>query len=54
MYAVREEVLLLKDQISNLMERNRVLETENAILREHATQETLEQLQQMLAQDGIQ
>ena len=41
MFAVREEVELLKEQIKHLMDRNSQLEQENAILRASATPETL-------------
>uniref|UniRef100_A0A6M2DQ17 Putative serine/threonine-protein kinase ddb g0267686 s n=1 Tax=Xenopsylla cheopis TaxID=163159 RepID=A0A6M2DQ17_XENCH len=44
MFAVREEVEVLKEKISELMERINMLELENGILRAHATQETLAQL----------
>ncbi|XP_034248302.1 protein bunched, class 1/class 3/D/E isoforms-like isoform X3 [Thrips palmi] len=44
MFAVREEVEVLKDKIAELMDRINQLELENSILKAHATQETLEQL----------
>ncbi|CAL8127401.1 unnamed protein product [Orchesella dallaii] len=45
MFAVREEVEVLKEKISELMERITQLEYENSILRANASQETLSQLQ---------
>lgn len=45
MFAVREEVEVLKERIAELMERISQLELENSYLRAHATQETLSQLQ---------
>ena len=44
MFAVREEVEVLKDKIAELMDRINQLELENSILKANATQETLEQL----------
>ncbi|XP_052127606.1 TSC22 domain family protein 3 [Frankliniella occidentalis] len=44
MFAVREEVEVLKDKIAELMDRINKLELENSILKANATQETLEQL----------
>ena len=41
MFAVREEVDLLKEQIKQLIERNEQLKNENSFLRSHATPETL-------------
>ena len=46
MFAVREEVVVLKDKIGELMERISQLEYENNVLRQYATQETLQQIQQ--------
>lgn len=45
MFAVREEVELLKEQIKNLIANNTRLEHENAILRQTASPETLAKLQ---------
>ena len=45
MFAVREEVEVLKEKISELMERITQLEYENTILKANATQETLAQIQ---------
>lgn len=44
MYAVREEVEVLKEQIKELMERLHKLEQENKVLRSEATPETLSKL----------
>lgn len=46
MFAVREEVEVLKEKIAELMDRINQLEAENAILKAHATPETLAQLSQ--------
>jgi regulator of replication initiation timing len=45
MFAVREEVEVLKEQIKELVEKNSQLEYENSILRADATPETLAKLQ---------
>ncbi|XP_051550008.1 TSC22 domain family protein 2-like isoform X2 [Myxocyprinus asiaticus] len=44
MYAVREEVEVLKEQIKELYERNSLLERENAVLKSLANTEQLNQL----------
>ncbi|XP_062259898.1 TSC22 domain family protein 2-like isoform X1 [Platichthys flesus] len=44
MYAVREEVEVLKEQIKELFERNSMLERENAVLKSVANSEQLSQL----------
>lgn len=44
MFAVREEVEVLKEKIAELMDRINQLEVENTILKANATQETLTQL----------
>jgi regulator of replication initiation timing len=44
MFAVREEVLVLKEQIKELLEKNSQLEYENSVLRNGASQETLDTL----------
>ena len=44
MFAVREEVELLKEKIAELMDRINQLEVENTILKANATQEVLSQL----------
>jgi regulator of replication initiation timing len=46
MFAVREEVEVLKEQIKELLEKNSQLEYENSILKAAATPETLAQLNQ--------
>lgn len=46
MFAVREEVEVLKEKIAELMDRINQLEAENAILKAHASPETLAQLSQ--------
>ncbi|KAK2835419.1 hypothetical protein Q5P01_015903 [Channa striata] len=50
MYAVREEVEVLKEQIKELYERNSVLERENALLKSLANSEQLNQLTSQLSQ----
>ncbi|XP_040895724.1 TSC22 domain family protein 2 isoform X2 [Toxotes jaculatrix] len=50
MYAVREEVEVLKEQIKELYERNSVLERENAVLKSLANSEQLNQLSSQLSQ----
>ncbi|XP_035693327.1 TSC22 domain family protein 1-like [Branchiostoma floridae] len=44
MYAVREEVEVLKEQIKELIERNQQLERENNLLKQNASSDVLEQL----------
>lgn len=44
MYAVREEVEVLKEQIKELMDKNSQLEYENQILKNSASPETLAKL----------
>lgn len=46
MFAVREEVEVLKEQIAELIERNNQLEYENSILRAAASPETLAKISQ--------
>lgn len=46
MYAVREEVEVLKEQIKELIEKNNQLEYENSILKAAASQETISSLSQ--------
>uniref|UniRef100_A0A8C6S4L9 TSC22 domain family protein 2 n=1 Tax=Neogobius melanostomus TaxID=47308 RepID=A0A8C6S4L9_9GOBI len=48
MYAVREEVEVLKVQIKELYERNSVLERENAVLKSLANTEQLNKLSSQL------
>nr|XP_046246798.1 TSC22 domain family protein 2 isoform X2 [Scatophagus argus] len=50
MYAVREEVEVLKEHIKELYERNSVLERENAVLKSLASSEQLGQLSSQLTQ----
>ncbi|XP_070688331.1 TSC22 domain family protein 2 isoform X2 [Pempheris klunzingeri] len=50
MYAVREEVEVLKEHIKELYERNSVLERENAVLKSLANTEQLGQLSNQLSQ----
>lgn len=50
MYAVREEVEVLKEQIKELYERNSVLERENAVLKSLANADQLGQLSSQLNQ----
>ncbi|XP_016420026.1 TSC22 domain family protein 1-like isoform X5 [Sinocyclocheilus rhinocerous] len=45
MFAVREEVEVLKEQIKELMERNSQLEQENSVLKNLASPEQLAQFQ---------
>uniref|UniRef100_A0A8C7RPA5 TSC22 domain family protein 2 n=1 Tax=Oncorhynchus mykiss TaxID=8022 RepID=A0A8C7RPA5_ONCMY len=44
MYAVREEVEVLKEQIKELFERNSMLEQENAVLKSLANSDQLSEL----------
>ncbi|XP_010188103.1 PREDICTED: TSC22 domain family protein 2-like, partial [Mesitornis unicolor] len=44
MYAVREEVEVLKEQIKELVERNSLLERENALLKSLSNSDQLSQL----------
>ncbi|KAK5930725.1 hypothetical protein CesoFtcFv8_000008 [Champsocephalus esox] len=48
MYAVREEVEVLKEQIKELYERNSMLERENAVLKSLANTDQLGQLSSQL------
>lgn len=48
MFAVREEVDVLKDRIVELMDRIKHLECENTILRQYASPEVLQQLQSQM------
>ncbi|XP_055690926.1 protein bunched, class 2/F/G isoform isoform X2 [Lutzomyia longipalpis] len=54
MFAVREEVEVLKEKIAELMDRINQLEVENTILKANATQETLSQLSATLASGKVQ
>ena len=44
MFAVREEVEVLKEQIKELLEKNTQLEYENSLLKANASADTLAQL----------
>lgn len=46
MFAVREEVEVLKEKIAELLDRISQLEYENMVLRQYATQEALQKIQQ--------
>uniref|UniRef100_A0A8C3HML1 TSC22 domain family member 3 n=1 Tax=Chrysemys picta bellii TaxID=8478 RepID=A0A8C3HML1_CHRPI len=48
MYAVREEVEILKEQIKELVEKNSQLERENSLLKTLASPEQLEKFQSRL------
>ncbi|XP_042190600.1 TSC22 domain family protein 1 isoform X1 [Callorhinchus milii] len=52
MYAVREEVEVLKEQIKELVERNSQLEQENSLLKTLASPEQLAQFQAQLQTAG--
>uniref|UniRef100_B1AVF2 TSC22 domain family protein 3 n=1 Tax=Mus musculus TaxID=10090 RepID=B1AVF2_MOUSE len=49
MYAVREEVEVLKEQIRELLEKNSQLERENTLLKTLASPEQLEKFQSRLS-----
>ncbi|KAK7141509.1 hypothetical protein R3I93_015603 [Phoxinus phoxinus] len=53
MYAVREEVEILKEQIKELAEKNNQLERENSLLKNLASPEQLEKFQSRLPSDSI-
>uniref|UniRef100_K7G5H1 TSC22 domain family member 3 n=1 Tax=Pelodiscus sinensis TaxID=13735 RepID=K7G5H1_PELSI len=48
MYAVREEVEVLKEQIKDLVEKNSQLERENSLLKTLASPEQLQKFQSRL------
>lgn len=52
MYAVREEVEVLKEHIKELYERNSVLERENALLKSLASSDQLGQLTKQLTKSS--
>uniref|UniRef100_H2LDJ2 TSC22 domain family protein 1 n=1 Tax=Oryzias latipes TaxID=8090 RepID=H2LDJ2_ORYLA len=52
MYAVREEVEVLKEQIKELIERNTQLEQENNLLKTLASPEQMAQFQAQVQTDG--
>ncbi|XP_043830888.1 TSC22 domain family protein 3 isoform X2 [Dromiciops gliroides] len=49
MYAVREEVEILKEQIKELVEKNSQLERENSLLKTLASPEQLEKFESQLS-----
>ncbi|CAM4611914.1 unnamed protein product [Lepidochelys olivacea] len=53
MYAVREEVEILKEQIKELVEKNSQLERENSLLKTLASPEQLEKFQSRLPAEGL-
>ena len=53
MYAVREEVEVLKEQIKELIERNSQLEQENHLLKSLASPEQLQQMQTQLPAPAV-
>lgn len=52
MYAVREEVEILKEQIKELAEKNNQLERENSLLKNLASPEQLQKFQSRLPSDS--
>lgn len=53
MYAVREEVEILKEQIKELAEKNNQLERENNLLKNLASPEQLEKFQSRIPADAL-
>lgn len=53
MYAVREEVEILKEQIKELAEKNNQLERENSLLKNLASPEQLEKFQSRLPREAL-
>ncbi|KAI5620620.1 TSC22 domain family protein 3 isoform 2, partial [Silurus asotus] len=53
MYAVREEVEILKEQIKELAEKNNQLERENSLLKNLASPEQLEKFQSRLPSESL-
>lgn len=53
MYAVREEVEILKEQIKELAEKNNQLERENYLLKNLASPEQLEKFQSCIPTDVL-
>lgn len=53
MYAVREEVEILKEQIKELAEKNNQLERENYLLKNLASPEQLEKFQSRIPTDVL-
>ena len=52
MYAVREEVEMLRKQLKELIERNTQLEQENNLLKNLASPEQMAQFQAQVQTDG--
>lgn len=53
MYAVREEVEILKEQIKELAEKNNQLERENSLLKNLASPEQLEKFQSRVPSEAL-
>ena len=53
MYAVREEVEILKEQIKELAEKNNQLERENHLLKNQVSPEQLEKFQSCIPTDVL-
>uniref|UniRef100_W5LJL8 TSC22 domain family protein 3 n=1 Tax=Astyanax mexicanus TaxID=7994 RepID=W5LJL8_ASTMX len=53
MYAVREEVEILKEQIKELAEKNNQLERENSLLKNLASPEQLEKFQSRIPSEAL-
>ena len=53
MYAVREEVEILKEQIKELAEKNNQLERENCLLKNLASPEQMEKFQSRIPADVL-
>lgn len=53
MYAVREEVEILKEQIKELAEKNNQLERENYLLKNLASPEQMEKFQSRIPADAL-
>lgn len=53
MYAVREEVEILKEQIKELAEKNNQLERENYLLKNLASPEQMEKFQSRIPTDAL-
>lgn len=53
MYAVREEVEILKEQIKELAEKNNQLERENYLLKNLASPEQMEKFQSRIPSDAL-
>lgn len=53
MYAVREEVEILKEQIKELAEKNNQLERENSLLKNLASPEQMEKFQSRVPAEAL-